>query len=281
VLAEDSFLMPAMAADVQAHVLDDPEHGHVNLLEHLEPFARIGQRDVLRRRDDDRSADGNALSERQLDIAGSGRHVDDQVVEIAPAGLRQQLVEGRRHHRPAPGHRLLLVDEEADRHGLEAMRDERLEQLAVARLRPPPREAQHARLARPVDVRVEQADLRALGGEREREIHGDGRLADAALAGSHGDQIIDAGQRLQAVLNSVRHDRARDRELDRRPGEGLGAVHAQGFRQCMAARGEWEPEPQRDVPRSAVALELERGAGPTERSARVRNDEAAEGLLEI
>ena len=135
VLAEDSLLVTAVAADVQAHVLDDAEHRHVHLLEHLEPFAGIRERDVLRRGDDDRAADGHALRERELNVARAGRHVDDEIVEIAPARLREELVQRRRDHRAAPGHRLLLVDEEADRHRLDAVRDERLEQLAVARLR--------------------------------------------------------------------------------------------------------------------------------------------------
>jgi len=38
VLAEDALLMPAPRTDVQAHVLHDTEHRHVDLLEHLEPL---------------------------------------------------------------------------------------------------------------------------------------------------------------------------------------------------------------------------------------------------
>ena len=53
-----------------------------------------------------------------------------------------------------------------------------------------PGDVQHERDRRPVDVAVEQADLGARLGEREREVHGHGRLADAALAARHGDHVL-------------------------------------------------------------------------------------------
>ena len=75
---------------MQAHVLDDAEDRDADLLEHLEPFARIDQRDVLRRGDDDRAGDRHALRERELDVAGARRQVDDEVIDVAPVGLVQQ-----------------------------------------------------------------------------------------------------------------------------------------------------------------------------------------------
>src|SRR5688572_11258696 len=160
------------------------------------------------------------------------------------------------------------------------MRDERLEQLAVARLGTPAHEAEHARLARTVDIGVEQADLRALGFQRQREIDGHGRLADAALSRRDGDQVVCAGQRLQAVLDGVRGDRALDRHLELRPLERRGAVHAQRFGERLTARGERVADSNLDVPRGAAALELERRAGTPERPAGLGNDEAAESFGE-
>ena len=62
---------------------------------------------------------GTFCDERQLDVAGAGRHVDDQVVEVAPVGVLQQLLERLRDHRAAPDHRRVGVDQEADRHRLQ------------------------------------------------------------------------------------------------------------------------------------------------------------------
>jgi hypothetical protein len=67
-------------------------------------------------------------------------------------------------------------------------------------------EPQHERLARAVDVRVEDADPRALRGPGEGEIHGHRRLAHAALAGSDGDNVFDRPERLQVALHRVRTD---------------------------------------------------------------------------
>src|SRR5439155_5930257 len=47
--------------------------------------------------------------------------------------------------------------------------------------------AHHARDREPPDVNVDDPDAVSLGRERGRQVHGDGRLADPALAGGHGD----------------------------------------------------------------------------------------------
>src|SRR6185503_5740094 len=260
-LAEDVLLEAAAAADVQAHVLDDAEHGHVHLLEHLETLARVGERDVLRRRHDHDAAHGHALRERELDVAGAWRHVDDQVIEVAPARLREELVQRRRHHRTAPRHRLLFVDEETDRHGLNAVRHERLEQLAVARLGTAAYQAQHARLAGTVDIGVEQPDARALAGKREREIHGHRGLADTALARCHGDEVVNARQRLEPVLHGVRGYGARDLELERLPVDSCAAVHAQRLDERGRTAPERKTEAQSHVPRATAPLDLEARPG--------------------
>ena len=47
----------AARAEVVAHVLDHAEHGRVHLVEHLDAAPDVGERDVLRRRDDDAAGD--------------------------------------------------------------------------------------------------------------------------------------------------------------------------------------------------------------------------------
>ena len=48
-MAEDVRPVAAVRAAVEGHVLDQPEHRHVDLLEHLHPAPRVDQRHVLRR----------------------------------------------------------------------------------------------------------------------------------------------------------------------------------------------------------------------------------------
>jgi hypothetical protein len=75
---EDVLGMAALGADVDAHVLDDAEDGDADLLEHLQALARVEQRDVLRRGDDHRAGHRHLLRQRELDVAGARRHVDDR-----------------------------------------------------------------------------------------------------------------------------------------------------------------------------------------------------------
>src|SRR5690606_28752307 len=82
--ADDMLFVAALRTDVSAHVLHDAEHRHFDLLEHAQALARIEQRDVLRGRDDHGAAQGHALRKRELRVAGTGWHVDDQIIEIAP-----------------------------------------------------------------------------------------------------------------------------------------------------------------------------------------------------
>jgi len=49
-----------------------------------------------------------------------GRQIDDQNIELAPCHFAQHLGNGRDHHRPAPDHGEIFLDQKADRHHLDA-----------------------------------------------------------------------------------------------------------------------------------------------------------------
>ena len=80
------------------------------------------------------------LAERQLRVAGARRQVDDQVVDVLPGDVEQELSHGGVQHRAAPDHRLVLGDEQRHRDHLQAVRLERHDALvldgAVRRLTP-------------------------------------------------------------------------------------------------------------------------------------------------
>ena len=65
------------------------------------------------------------LHERELRVAGSRRHVDDEVVELAPRDVAQELRDDLHHDRPAPDRRLVALDQEAEADDLDAVRLER------------------------------------------------------------------------------------------------------------------------------------------------------------
>ena len=61
-----------------------PSTGTDTLRNIASPLRASSSRDVLRRGDDHSTTDRYLLRQRQLDIAGARRHIDDQVVEIVP-----------------------------------------------------------------------------------------------------------------------------------------------------------------------------------------------------
>ena len=113
-----SSLASAGAEHLGGHVLDDADHAHVRLLRHQRGPRRhlLGQ--GLRRGHDHGLGARQELAERDRDVAGAGRHVHEQVVELAPVHVGEELLERAVQHRPAPHDRRVLVEEEADRHQL-------------------------------------------------------------------------------------------------------------------------------------------------------------------
>ena len=147
---------------------------------------------------------GHLLGQGQLDVAGARRQVHDQVVQVVPVGLEGQLLQRLRHHRararspaalPRPGSRWNW----SPGRGPPAAR--RSCRPGIRGLRP--MQPQHPRLARAVDVRIEDADARALPQQRQGQIHGRGGLADAALAGCDGNHVPDVRQRREIALHGM------------------------------------------------------------------------------
>ena len=184
--------MAAVGAAEEAHVLDQTQHGHLGLFEHCHAAASVDQRDVLRGGDDHRAGQRHPLRHGQLRIAGAGRHVDDQHIQLAPDHLAEHLLQRAHHHWAAPDHRGVFFHQEADRHGLQPPGLQR-QHLVAAHLRLAV-EPEHARQAGTIDVGIQQADLQPLPRQRHRQIDRHGGLADAALAGRDRDDRADIGQ---------------------------------------------------------------------------------------
>src|SRR5277367_1320471 len=74
--AKHMFHMTALTTNVHAHILHDAEHPYFDLFKHLQALTSIQEGDILRRGHDDGAAHRNALRQRELDVARTGRHVD-------------------------------------------------------------------------------------------------------------------------------------------------------------------------------------------------------------
>ena len=158
-----------------------PRTGEVDLGRHRrrQPGDLLGRR--LRRGDDVHLAAGQVLAERDGDVAGARRHVDEQEVGVVPVDVGEELLERLVQHRAPPDHGLALGHEVADR---DAAHAPRLRTGAASRRSPTGSAvgAEHAGDREAVDVGVDDADGVAVGGEGDGEVGRDARLADAALA---------------------------------------------------------------------------------------------------
>ncbi len=180
------------------HVFDEAEDFDVDLVEHFEGLAGVLQCDRRTCADDYRAGEGDGLDERDDYVAGAWREVDEEVVELAPGDLLEELADDLVEHGAAHDHGLVAGRDEADGDELDAVGGDGLHEvvgddggLAGG--------AEHGGDVGAVDVGVDEADAVAELGERDGEIDGDGGFADAAFAGADGDDVLDAGKALRAL----------------------------------------------------------------------------------
>ena len=76
-----------------------PSVRDVELLVHRDRATAVGERHLLRRRDDNGAGDRHGLAEAQRDVAGAGRQVDDEVVEVVPPHFAEELLQRAVQHR--------------------------------------------------------------------------------------------------------------------------------------------------------------------------------------
>ena len=79
-----------------------PISGCPSFCDHLRGALGDALRGRLRRRHERRLGARQQLPEREADVAGAGRHVDQQVVERAPVDVGEELLERAVQHRAAP-----------------------------------------------------------------------------------------------------------------------------------------------------------------------------------
>ena len=208
--------MTAVGTNVHCHVFHHAQYRDVHLVEHLDALARIQQGQVLGRGDDHRTRHRDLLRQGQLDVTGARRHVDHQVVEIAPVGLGHQLLQGSGGHRATPDHGRVVVGEEGHGHDFDTVGLDRHEPLLVLDLRPGAfGDAEHDALARAIDIGVEDAHPGAFPGQGQGQVGGGGGLAHAALARCHRHHVLDVGQARYLGLGLVRDDHAAGLDLGR------------------------------------------------------------------
>jgi hypothetical protein len=205
--AKNVFDMTAVCAHVHRHVFNESQDRNAHFFEHFHAFFGIQKGDVLRGRDDHRPGHGHTLRKGQLDIASTGRHVDDQIIKLFPVGLAQQLLQRLGGHRAAPNHGFVLADQKSNGHDLHTIVFQWFHGLAVITLGAT-FNAHHHGLAGAINVGVQQAHFGPLCRQSQRQVHGGGAFANAALARCHGHDVFDLRQQRHPPLSRVSGDLA-------------------------------------------------------------------------
>ena len=130
-----------------------------------------------------------------------GWHVDEQVVEVAPPDVDEELLERLREDQAAPHQRgVLVVDEQPHAHDanepaagdLDLLREDLAGAVGQLRAGQARLHTEHAGDREAPDVGVEHPDRQSACRDCRREVGGDRRLADAALPAADRDH---AGRR--------------------------------------------------------------------------------------
>lgn len=112
-------LVLALGTLMIGHIFDHPQYLDLETIEHLNALDHINKRQPLRRRDNNGTIQFDLLTDCDLNIAGSWRHVNDEIVELAPVRLIEELGDDLGDHGAA--HHGGFVGCEAERHALQAV----------------------------------------------------------------------------------------------------------------------------------------------------------------
>ena len=132
-----------------------------------------------------------------MDVAGARRGVEDKIIQVAPIRVGNQLLERVRGHAAAPQRGSVGIDKETDGQDAHTVLFGGNEELPAVpdfgkdTLR---FEVEHLRNGRTEDIGIEEAGPVALGRQCHGQVGRYGALAHTALARTHGDDVLHAGQ---------------------------------------------------------------------------------------
>src|SRR5437016_13288231 len=108
-------------ADQVAHVLGQADQVNLDLAKHLDGFTRVLEGNVGRRGNHDRTRQRYGLDQRESDVPGAGRQIDDEVIELTPFHRAQELTDDRVQRGTTPDEGFVAGVEKSDRDHLQSM----------------------------------------------------------------------------------------------------------------------------------------------------------------
>ena len=181
---------------VVRHVLHHRHTRHAHGIKHFNAPHHVRKGQFLRRRDNDGRRNVEPLREGQLNVPRPGRHINDEVIQRPPVRHTEYLIQQLGDHGPAHDGRPVVdvaKGHEADAVALQRrhLATDKAHHVVVGR--------HHGGQARPVHVRVQNADRAAQRLQAVGEVDGRGGFSDAAFAGGNGNDGADLGHAAQRV----------------------------------------------------------------------------------
>lgn len=216
------------------HVLHDAQDLDAGLGAEIDLLPHIQQTDFLRRGHDHGAVEAGLLEEgvhAQVLVAGAGRRVHDQIVQLAPLDVFEELLDQSVLLRPPPDHGVVSVRQhELHAHDAEIVCHPHGTPAGVADVDGFGLDAHHFGDAGPANVGVHDADcVGRVGGEGVGEHGGEGGFANTAFAAEDEDFVSYTGEA-----------RGDERDVGVRPFGGSGAdrlVGAAGAGGALAGEG--------------------------------------------
>ena len=121
-LAKQLDLFSAVWTFQVAEILHQTEHRHMHHLRHVVRLFHDHLHEFLRGRHNHDSVYRKRLEHRKRYIAGSRRHIHEQIVHVSPDCLVPELFYHAGNHRSSPDDRcLLVIQQQVDRHDLDTV----------------------------------------------------------------------------------------------------------------------------------------------------------------
>ena len=128
-----------------------------------------------------------------MDVARARRKVYEEIVQLAPMGIFDELFDSIRGHASAPYDRALGVDKETDREHLHTILLDRLNERAALflhRVRTGVLASEHLRHRRTMDIRIQQSYGETSVRQSYRKVRCHRGFAYSALAAMYGDDMF-------------------------------------------------------------------------------------------
>ena len=115
---KDIRLRVTLRTDKSAHIFDDACGRNMKFFEHIQRPSAVIEGNFLRCRDGNTCCYRYRLSQCQLCITCSWRHIDDKHIQFRPEDISQELLDRLHDHRTSPDQRLSRLHQRTHRHHL-------------------------------------------------------------------------------------------------------------------------------------------------------------------